>query len=217
MLSRREFNKLLLSTILLPSFGCNNLQLRKKKYIPGTLRLNLGFEPDSLDWAKATDSYSFDVISNIMVGLTKYNNKLQSKPSIAKSWTVSKDQKTYTFFIDENAKWSDGRPVLADDFVFAWQHLLNPTTAAPYAYLMYPVKNAQLFNTGKIQDPTKIGVKALNDRTLQVELESPLAFFLNLTSWAVFFPQRKDILEKYRDDWTEPKNIVSCGPFNLES
>lgn len=217
MLSRREFNKLLLSAILLPSFGCNNLQLGKKSYIPGTLRLNLGFEPDSLDWAKATDSYSFDVISNIMVGLTKYNNKLQSKPSIAKSWTISKDQKTYTFFIDENAKWSDGKPVLADDFVFAWQHLLNPATAAPYAYLMYPVKNAQLFNTGKIHDPNKIGVKALNDSTLQVELESPLAFFLNLTSWAVFFPQRKDILEKYKDDWTEPKNIVSCGPFNLES
>lgn len=217
MLTRRQFNKLLLSSVLLSSFGCSNLSLKKRKYIPGTLRLNLGFEPDTLDWAKATDSYSFDVITNIMTGLTKYNNKLQSVPSLAKSWHISNDQKTYTFFINENARWSDGKPVLAGDFVYGWQRLLEPATAAPYAYLMYPVKNAHLINTGKLHDSNKLGIRALNDKTLQVELESPLAFFLNLTSWAVFFPQRKGIIEKYQDDWTEPKNIVSCGPFNLES
>lgn len=214
MLSRRQFNKLLLSSILIPSIGCSNL--KKKKFISGVLRLNLGFEPDTLDWAKATDSYSFDVITNIMVGLTKYDNKLRSIPSLAQSWEVSKDGKTYTFFLDNKNKWSDGRAVIADDFVYGWRRILNPHTAAPYAYLLYPIKNAHSFNTGKIDDPNKIGVRALDENTLQVELESPLAFFLNLTSWAVYFPQRKDIIEKYGDDWTEPKNIVSCGPFNLE-
>ena len=214
MLSRREFNKLLLSSILLPSFACTNF--KKKKYIPGTLRLNLGYEPDTLDWAKATDAYSFDVITNIMAGLTKYNNNLQSEPSLAKGWKISNDGKTYTFLLDKNAKWSDGKPVVANDFVYGWERILNPQTAGPYAYLLYPIKNAHLYNTGKLSDSNQLGMRALSDDILQIELEKPLAFFLNLTSWAVYFPSRKDIIEKYKDDWTEPKNIVTCGPFKLE-
>lgn len=214
MLSRRQFNKLLLSSILLPSFGCTNF--KKKKFIPGTLRLNLGFEPDTLDWARATDSYSFDIITNIMSGLTKYDNNLQSVPSLAKGWKISNNGKSYTFLLNKD-RWSDGRAVLASDFVYGWQRILNPETTGPYAYLLYPIKNAYLFNTGKIEDPNLLGIKALSDDVLQVDLESPLAFFLNLTSWAVYFPARKDIIEKYKDDWTEPKNIVSCGPFKLES
>ena len=214
MLTRRQFNKLLLTSILLPSFACTNL--KKKNFIPGTLRLNLGFEPDTLDWAKATDSYSFDVITNIMVGLTKYNNDLKSVPSLAKGWKISNNGKTYHFLLDKNAKWSDGSPIFTKDFVYGWERILNPRTAAPYAYLLYPVKNAFLYNTGKIEDPKLLGVKAVSNDVLEVNLESPLAFFLNLTSWAVYFPQRQDIVEKYKDDWTEPKNIVTCGPFQLE-
>lgn len=214
MLTRRQFNKLVLSSILFSSFGCTSL--RKKDFEEGILRLNLGFEPDTLDWAKATDSYSFDVIANIMVGLTKYNNNLKSIPSLAKSWDLSDDGKTYTFHLDKNARWTDDKPVLAQDFEYGWKRILNPQTAAPYAYLLYPVKNAQAYNTGNISNPNQIGVKALDDFTFQVELESPLAFFLNLTSWAVCFPQRKDIIEKFGDDWTEPKNIVTCGPFKLD-
>ena len=215
MFTRRQFNKLLLASILLPGAACTNL--KKRNFIPGTLRLNLGFEPDTLDWAKATDSYSFDVITNIMTGLTKYNNNLESIPSIAKGWKISNNGKTYHFLLDENAKWSDGRKVLAEDFVYSWGRILNPLTAAPYAYLLYPIKNAKQYNIGKIHDPQMLGIKSLNSNILEVELESPLAFFLNLTSWAVYFPQRKDIVEQYRDDWTEPKNIVSCGPFSLDN
>ena len=214
MLSRRHFNKILLGSLFFPLIG--NSGLKKQSFIQDTLRLNLGSEPDTLDLSKATDSYSFDVISNIMSGLTKYDNNLKSVPSLAKKWTVSNDGKLYTFFLGKDTKWSDGKNVLSGDFEYAWKRLLNPETAAPYAYLMYPVKNAYNFNTGKMNDPNLIGVKALDDYTLQVELESPLAFFLNLTSWCVYFPQRKDIIEKYGEDWTEPKNITSCGPFKLE-
>lgn len=213
-LTRREFNKLALSAALLPSFGCSYLS--RPDYLPKVLRLNLGFEPESLDWLQATDSYSFDVIANIMAGLTKYNNELQSVPSIAKSWEISEDSKTYTFYLDENAKWSDGKPVLADDFVFSWQRILDPKTAGPYAYLMYPIKNAQKFNTGEIKDPHLLGVEAVDNLTFKVELESPLAFFLNITSYCFAFPQRRDIIEKYGDDWTKPGNLISCGPFVLK-
>lgn len=215
MLTRRQFNKLLLASVLTPSFACSNL--KKKDFIPGTLRLNLGFEPDTLDWAKATDSYSFDVITNLMVGLTKYNNDLKSIPSLATEWKISNNGKTYHFLLNKNAKWSDGKPVSAHDFIYGWERILNPKTAGPYAYLLYPIKNAELYNSGDIEDPKLLGAKAINDSILEVNLESPLAFFLNLTSWAVYFPQRKDVIEKYKDDWTEPKNIVSCGPFLLEN
>ncbi len=215
MLNRRQFNKLLLSSVFLPYYGCSSL--KKRDFENGVLRLNLGFEPDTLDWAKATDSYSFDIIANIMVGLTKYNNELKSTPSIANSWDISKDGKSYIFYLNKNFKWTDEKPVTAHDFEYAWKRLLNPKTAGPYAYLMYPIKNAKDFNSGIIKNENEIGVKSLDDYTLKVELEAPLAFFINLTSWAVYFPQRKDIIEKYGDDWTEPKNIVSCGPFALEN
>jgi oligopeptide transport system substrate-binding protein len=214
MLTRREFNKLLLASILLPSYGCNFH--KKIKYVPNTLRLNLGYEPDSLDWARATDSYSFDIIANIMTGLTKYNNDLRSVPSLAQNWNISPDGKTYTFYLDKNAKWSDGVPVLARDFEYGWKRILDPLTAGPYAYLLYPIKNAQKYNSGLITNPNQLGIRALNDYLLQVELAKPLSFFLNLTSWCVFFPQRKDIIQKYGDDWTEPGKLISCGPFKLD-
>ncbi len=168
MLSRRDFNKLLFSTILIPSLNGCTMSRKTYGWEEGVLRLNLGFEPDTIDWAKATDSYSFDVILNIMTGLTKYNNDLKSIPSLSKSWQISRDEKKYTFFLDKEAKWSDGKTVIAQDFVYAWQRLLNPSTAAPYAYLMYPIKNAEAYNKHQIIDPSLLGVKALDDFTLLV-------------------------------------------------
>lgn len=215
MLNRRQFNKLLLSSLLIPNIACS--YLNRPKFFPGILRLNLGYEPDTLDWSRASDSYSFDVIANLMVGLTKYNNDLKSVPSIAKKWEILENGKKYIFHIDENAKWSDGRPVLADDFVYSWQRILDPKTAAPYAYLMHSLKNAYKFNTGQIKNPDEVGVKAINHSTLEVELEQPLAFFLNITSYCFSFPQRRDLIEKYGDNWTLPENLVTCGPFTLKN
>src|SRR3989338_6098373 len=150
-----------------------------------------------------------------MAGLTKYNNDLKSVPSLAKGWKISNGGRTYHFLLDKDAKWSDGRPLIAKDFVYGWERILNPETAGPYAYLLYPVKNALLYNAGEIEDPGLLGIKAVSNDVLEVNLESPLAFFLNLTSCAVYFPHRKDIVEKYKGDWTEPENIVTCGSFLL--
>lgn len=215
MLTRRRFLKLALSSILLQSFGCTLNQ--KHHFIPGTLRLNLGYEPDTLDWLRATDSYSFDVISNIMCGLTKYNSDFESVPSIAEKWNISNDGKTYTFYLNQDFKWTDGKPVLAEDFYFAWEKLLNPKTGGQYAYLFYPIKNAYEYNTGIITDPKELGIKAVDDYIFEVELKKPIAFFLNLTSYCFSFPQRKDIIERHGDDWTEPGKIVTCGPFYLDT
>ena len=126
-----------------------------------------------------------------MVGLTKYNNDLKSVPSLAKGWKVSNNGKTYHFLLDKNAKWSDGRPVIAEDFVYGWERILNPKTAGPYAYLLYPLKNAALYNSGKIENLKMLGVRAVSDDVLEVNLEAPLAFFFKSYLMGSLFSSEK--------------------------
>ncbi len=103
-------------------------------YEPDTLRVNLGAEPPSLDWAKATDATSFDVVSNIMVGLTAYQKDLSCAPAGAASWKIADKGKCYIFHIRPDMRWSDGKAVTAYDFAYGWKRLLDPKTAAPYAF-----------------------------------------------------------------------------------
>lgn len=183
--------------------------------VPDTLRINLGTEPPSLDWHLTTDSVSFDVISNIMIGLTQYTSKLTCDPAVAKSWEILDGGRRYVFHLNPNAKWTDGKPVTAGDFEFAWKRLLNPTTAAEYAYFLFDIENAQEYATKKLTDASKVGIKALDDQTFEVRLKHPAAYFIYLTAFAPAFPLRKDVIEKFGDRWTEPQNIVTCGPFRL--
>ncbi len=104
-----------------------------------TLRMNLGCEPPSLDWAKATDAASFDVVSNIMNGLTTYTNDLSCTPACAQSWEILDNGKRYIFHLRPNLRWSDGKPLTAYDFQYAWRRLLDPQTAAPYAFFLYDI------------------------------------------------------------------------------
>jgi oligopeptide transport system substrate-binding protein len=182
-----------------------------------TLRCNLGSEPPSLDWHTSTDSTSFDVVSNIMVGLTQYTNDLKVAPCIASSWEVLDGGKRYVFHLRKDVKWSDGKPLVAGDFEYAWRRLLDPKTGAQYAYFIYDVLNAREFNTSKITDPDQVGVRAIDDYTFEVRLSRPVAYFIYLSAYAPTFPMRRDIVEKFGDRWTEPGNIVTDGPFVLKS
>lgn len=184
---------------------------------PGTLRMNLGAEPPSLDWVVTTDSTSFDVVSNIMVGLTRYTDDLKCRPAGASSWEILDSGKRYVFHLRPDVKWSDGQPVRAQDYVYAWTRLLDPSTAAQYAYFFYPIENAFEFNTGKIKDGEKLGIRALDDWTLEVTLKRPAAYFIYLTAFCVSLPQRKDVVECWGDRWTEPEHIVTNGAFLLKS
>lgn len=197
----------------------NNLPILKtnpNKYEANTLRINLGCEPPSLDWAKATDAASFDVVSNIMVGLTSYTKDLSNTGACAESWDISDSGKHYIFHLRPNLFWSDGKPLTAYDFEYAWQRLLDPHTAAPYAFFLYDIENAAAYNQGKINDKNKLGIKALDEKTFEVHLNRPIAYFLYLTSFCPTFPQRKDIIETYGSKWTEPEHIVCNGPFVLK-
>jgi len=195
--------------LALSLLGC---QARNK--IPDDiLRYDLETEPPSLDLSIATDDASIKVLNNIMEGLTRYDKNLNAVPAVAESWEVSPDGKKYSFHIRPQARWSDGRPVLARDFVYSWQRLLNPGTAAEYAYFLYLVKNAREINSGQLKDLNQLGARALDERTLEVELAHPAVYFPVLLTFVVTFPLRKDLVEKYPDAWTEPAHIITNGAF----
>lgn len=175
---------------------------------------NLATEPPNLDWSKATDHVSFNVVSNLMVGLTEFGPGGTPVPSVAESWQIEDEGRRYVFTLREDARWSDGRPVRADDFVYSWRRILDPATASEYAYLMYVLQNARAINEGKLP-PSALAVSAPDERTLVAELESPSAFFLSLTTFEITFPQRRDVIEEHGAAWTEAGNLISNGPFTL--
>jgi oligopeptide transport system substrate-binding protein len=187
----------------------------KPSFEKDTLRINIGSEPPSLDWHVAVDSTSFDVVSNLMTGLTQYRPDLSCAPACAKNWEVLDKGKRYIFHLREDIFWSDGKRLTAHDFCYGWLRMLNPNTAAQYAYFLYDIENAFEFNTGKIKDESLVGVKALDDNTLEVKLKKPAAYFINLTAICPSYPMRKDIIEKWQDKWTDVEHMVVNGPFLL--
>ena len=172
-------------------------------------------EPPNLDSAKTTDVVSFMILGNTQEGL--YRLDKDSKPVLgmaAKEPEVSEDNLKWTFTL-RDAKWSDGKPVTAHDFEDAWKRALDPKTASEYAYILYPIKGAEAYNTGK-GSADDVGVKALDDKTLEVVLERPIPYFKDLLCFATFLPQRQDIVEKYGDKYAlEANTLVYNGPFIL--
>ena len=199
----------LLST-LLAIVGCD----------PGGKRADLvilnGAEPESIDPAIVTGQLESRICYALFEGLLHFDRFGKPQAGIAESWDLSNDGKTYTFHLRGNAKWSNGDPVTAGDFVLSWKRTLLPETASEYAYLLYHVKNAQAFNEGKLKDFNQVGVAALGDRTLRVDLEAPVPYFLDLCSFATLLPVHLPTIEKYGDEWIKPDHLVNNGPFQLK-
>jgi oligopeptide transport system substrate-binding protein len=179
------------------------------------LTLTTTAEPPNLDSAKSTDAASFTILNNVMEGLYRVGINDQLEPGMADGEPqVSADKKTYTIKL-KDAKWSDGKPVTAHDFEYAWKRALDPKTASEYAYILYPVLNAEEYNTGKAK-AEDVGVKALDDKTLEVKLKAPIPYFKDLLAFPTYLPQRKDIVEKFGDKYAlEASNLVYNGPFVL--
>lgn len=181
---------------------------------PQILTVQIRSEPPSLSPTKAKDSVSDEILNHIMEGLTRLNEKGEPIPAIAEKWDVSDDGLTYTFHLRKDARWSDGQPVTAHDFVYAWRKILDRNSAADYAYLLYYVKNGEAFNQGKAK-AENVGVKALDDHTLQVQLEKPAPFFLQLCAFKSLFPIPKHVDEKNPNWHAEASTYVGNGPFVL--
>lgn len=182
-----------------------------------SIRINIATEPPTLDWTLARDYTSITVIINMMEGLTRFGKDMLPEPGLAESWDISADKRRITFHLRPDVRWSDGVPLRAGDFEYSWKRLLDPATGADYAYFLYDVAGAQAYNTGKSKDPGTVGVRAIDDRTLEVRLRAPASYFLSLLTFVATYPLRQDVVAAHGSSWTEPGNIITLGPFLLDT
>jgi oligopeptide transport system substrate-binding protein len=175
-----------------------------------------GAEPESIDPAVITGQIEERVVLSLFEGLTRFTQSGIPEPGCAQSWDVSPDGKTYTFKLRSTAKWSNGQPVTANDFVQSWKRILEPATAAEYAYLLNPIEKAQDYNEGRLTDFSAVGVKAQDAQTLVVQLANPTPYFLDLCALPPYAPVYVPAVDKYGDDWIKPGKLVNNGAFLLE-
>ena len=171
-------------------------------------------DPSSHDYNK--DLYCLGVPA-LFAGLMKFNADLQAIPYVAEKVTANKDGSVWTFTVRRDSRWSDGSPCAARDFQWSWKRQLDPATAAPYASFLYDIRNAEAFNKKQLTDPSQVGVRAKDDWTLEVTLEGPRGYFPVLSAYMAALPAHRRAMEKHGDKWTEAGNIVSNGPFVLET
>ena len=172
-------------------------------------------EIPTMDTSKSTDTLGSQILGNTMEGLYRLDKENKPIPAAAESSTKSEDGKKYTFKLRKDAKWSNGDPVTAKDFVFAWQRLLDPKTAAEYAFIAFPIKNAEAVNKGE-KAVTELGVKAVDDLTLEVELEQAVPYFLNLVAFPSYYPLNEKFVKEKGDKYgLESDTTVYNGPFVL--
>lgn len=175
-----------------------------------------GDEVPTLDPAYSSDTASSRVIQDMFEGLVTQDTAGNIVPALATSWEESEDGKVYTFHLREGAKWSNGEPITAKDFEYSFQRVIDPATAAPYAwyYTMANIVNADEINKGELSTD-QLGVKALDDKTLQITLTKPVPYFAKMLVHESTYPVYQAAIEKYGDAWTKPQNIVTSSAYKL--
>ncbi|WP_321388346.1 peptide ABC transporter substrate-binding protein [uncultured Enterococcus sp.] len=173
-------------------------------------------EMPSADLSLATDTISFSALNNVYEGLYRLDENSKPQPAgAAEMAEVSDDNLTYTIKLREDAKWSNGDPVVADDYVYGWQRTANPETAAEYAYLFELVKNGAAVSAGE-KEVSELGIKAVSDYELEVTLEKPTPYFDYLLAFPSFFPQKQSVVEEHGKEYaTSSDNAIYNGPFTL--
>lgn len=172
-------------------------------------------DPETLDLHKTSTVYEANVLRDLYEGLVILDGKGKLMPGMAESWTISPDGKVYTFKL-RDAKWSNGDPVKAQDFVFSYRRIMNPETGAKYAKILYPIANAEKINKGEEKDISKLGARAIDDRTLELSLEASTPYFLDLLTHQTGLPVHPGSVEKHGNTFTKPENWVSNGAYVLK-
>lgn len=199
------------SALTLAACGNQSASQKKKQVLNWSETTQLSTQDPSL----ATDTTSFQALLNTGDGLYRLDKNNKPRLSLAKSVKTSKGGRVYDFVLRKNAKWSNGDPLTAKDFVYSYQRTVNPATKSQMAFYLYQIKNAQAINSGKKQ-PSTLGVTAPSKYHLRIELTRPLSYFKNLLAWPLFFPQNQKVVQKYGKLYgTQAKYTVSSGPFIL--
>lgn len=179
-----------------------------------TVTIALGVEPPDLNSTTSTDQSSIFILDHVMQGLLRYGKEGNLVGGVAKKWKLSNDEAV--FWLREDARWSDGQPVTAHDFVYAWRTVVKPETASQYAFIMYPVKNAEAINQrGMAVD--ELGVSAEGDYILRVKLEQPCAYLLSLVAFVTYYPLREDYHQMKSTRYAaDADDMLFNGAFTLE-
>jgi len=214
---RRILNTILLAGLACLLAGCGSGWSDGK-----ILHVGNGAEPSGLDPNIVTGVPEYRIVNALFEGLVSKNpDTLRPVPAAAESWTISPDGKVYVFQIREGALWSDGQPLRAEDFVYSYRRMLTPDFGAQFAYLLFDIKDAEAFNKGELKDFSAVGLKVLSDNRLQVTLENPNPFLLDLISHYAWFPVPEHVVEGHggmlavNSEWTKPGKMVGNGPFVL--
>lgn len=212
--NKRTYAFMLAMALIFPLFssGCGKQSASNN---PQVFRYALETEPATLDPANSTAIPESVVEEQIFEGLTRLDAKDQPAPGAAEKWDISPDGMKYVFYLRPGAKWSNGEPVTAFDFEYAWKRALSPELASENAYMLYPLKNGQAYNEKKTA-ADQVGVKALDERTLEVALEKPTAYFLGLTAFHAYYPVPQKTVAASPDKWaTAVSTLIGNGPFKI--
>ena len=204
-----------LATSLFIGCGDNSTSTGSSSGSNQNLVFNLGEDPETMDPTLNNSSGAGTMILNAFEGLMVLDENDQPTEGAAESYEVSDDGLVYTFKLRQDGKWSDGEPVVADNFKYSWLRALDKATAAEYAYQLFYIKNAEKFYNGEAT-AEEVGIKVIDDYTLEVTLENPTSYFLQLCAFTTYVPLREDIVSSNPEGWaTNPETYVSNGPFKL--
>jgi len=214
---------LLAAALLLPISGCARRETpAESARRAGILLLGNGAEPADLDPETSTAYTEMNIMVALFEGLTSIDEATsQPVPAVAESWETSADGLVWTFHLRADARWSNGDPLTADEFAYSYRRILSPGLASEYSYMLYPIRNAEAFNLGKLRDFSQVGVKALGPRTLQLTLGAPCPYLPALAAHSSWWLVDQSTIEKFgRFDqrgtaWIRPGNLVGNGPFIL--
>ncbi|WP_132255548.1 peptide ABC transporter substrate-binding protein [Methylobacterium segetis] len=181
---------------------------------PGLYRRGNDADPETLDPHRSSTVAEAHILRDLFEGLLTYDNRGAIVPGAAGSWTLSEDARTYTFALRNDGRWSNGDPVTAADFVFSLRRILSPATAAKYAEVLYPIRNAAAVNRGELP-PDALGVAAPDADIVVIDLAEPTPYFLELLTHQTAIPVHRASVERYGDAFTRPGNLVSNGPYRL--
>ncbi|MBS4538289.1 peptide ABC transporter substrate-binding protein, partial [Clostridium sp. D2Q-11] len=179
------------------------------------LRINWNSEPPNLDPQLSQDATSSRILIDTLEGIVRLNAEgiAEEGLGMAETWDLNDDETVYTFHL-RDANWTDGEPVTANDFEYSWKRALDPETASTYAFLAYGIKNAEAYNTGEIDNADELGIKVLDEKTLEVTLERPDPTFLSKLQNSTFLPVREDKIEEWGEKYaSDVEYMVFNGPF----